>query len=287
MITIPDIDIQNILLAAILRVAGCVVVILIGRWLAGVARRSLRAALRRTHTAPSIANIFERAVYYLTLLLAVFIALVVLGISANVLITVIGVVVVVAAVALRESLSDLAATVIFVIFVPFKVGDLIETNGTVGFVEEVLLFNTVLITLDHRKLTIPNGKIQNSNLINYSALDKIRLDLPVQLSFASDLQKAKATLLELGAKEERVLDDPPMVVDVMGLDDGRLSLVLRVYTKPNDYWGLRPALNEQIKLEFDRRGLTIPSPQLELHVDQRVPDNLDNQLSRSSKMDAN
>jgi small conductance mechanosensitive channel len=265
---IDDFQLRTFLITALWRVSGTVIIFLVGRWLAMLVRRSLRMGLERTHASPSITLILERSVYYGILLLAAFGALVFLGIPAEVLVTVIGVVVIVAAVALRESLRDLAATVIFIIFQPFQVGDRIETNGIVGDVQEILLFNTVLITLDHRKLIVPNGNIQNTNLINYSALDKIRLDLPVSVSYRDDVLKAKETLLRLAAADERVLRDPAPVVDVMELGTNGLSIVLRVYATPENFWALRPFLNQQIKLEFDKLGLTFPFPQLDIHMAQ-------------------
>ena len=259
---------QAFLLMAIPRALGALAALLVGRWLAGAVRRWTHAAMQRTHASHSIAEIAERSAYYGILLLTLFVALVVLGVPAEALITAIGIVTIVAAVALRESLRDLAATVIFIIFQPFKVGDRIETNGVVGNVQEILMFNTVLITLDHRELTIPNGNIQNNNLVNYSALDKIRLDLSVNVSYADNLQNARTILLEIANADARVLREPPAVVDVMELGENGMGLVLRVYSKPDDFWALRPALNERVKLEFDQRNLTIPFPQLDLHVNE-------------------
>jgi len=261
-------ELQPLLFNAIVRIAGAFALLVVGRTLAGLARRYTRVVLKRTHLTASMIEISERSAYYGTLFLAVFLALIVLGIPAEVLITVVGVVAIVAAVALRESLRDLAATLIFAIFQPFKPGDMIETNGVTGRVQEILLFNSVIITLDHRKLIIPNGNIQNTNLINYSALENVRLDLPVSLSYASDVSKAKGTLYEIAAADPRVLREPPSVVAVQELGDNGVLLMLRVYSTPDDYWDLRPALTEQVKLEFDRLGLTIPFPQMDLHLDR-------------------
>ncbi len=265
-----DFQLRTFLITALWRISGTIIIFLLGRWLAILVRRSVHAGLQRTHATASLTLVLERSVYYGTLLLAAFGALVFLGIPAEVLITVIGVVVIVAAVALRESLRDLAATVIFVIFQPFKTGDQIDTNGVVGTVQEILLFNTVLITLDNRKLTIPNGNIQNTNLVNYSALDKIRLDLAIQIGYADDLPAAKAALLDLAAQEPRVLKEPVPVVDVMQLTENGVSLFLRVYCLPTDYWALRPALTEKIKLDFDRRALRFGFPRLDIEMSQPI-----------------
>src|SRR4051794_31683201 len=193
MIPTSSAELQNYVVGFVFRVALSIGVVLLGRWLARLARRSARAALVRTKASSSITELTERFVFYSMLIFAICIALTVLGIPVNIVVSSVGLVLILAAVALRETLTDFAATVIFIIFQPFKVGDLIETNGLVGHVEEVLMFNTVLITMDNRQIIVPNGTIQNSQLINYSALETRRLDLPVSVSYADDLGKAKGT----------------------------------------------------------------------------------------------
>lgn len=259
-------DLQSALLVAALHIAGSIAVFLIGRWLARLARHWTRRVLARTPVTASITQLAERGVYYGTLILAFCIALAILGVPVNIIVAAVAFVLIIAAVALRETLGDFAAAVIFILFQPFKVGDLIETNGLVGRVQELLMFSTVLITLDNRKLFIPNGTIQNSNLTNYSALDTIRLDLPVSVSYADDLGRAREALLVIAQADARVLHEPPPVVDVMELGTSGVGLMLRVHARSSDFWALRPALNEQIKLGFDRQRLTIPFPQLDLHL---------------------
>jgi small conductance mechanosensitive channel len=155
-------DLQQVLISAGLRIAGAAGVLLVGRWLARLLQRSVRVLLKRTPITPSLTEILTRGVYYGTVLIAVITALLVLGVPANILLGALGILVVVTAIALRESLRDLAATVNIVVFQPFKAGDIIQTNGVVGKVQEILLFDTVLITPDNVLATIPNGNIQNS-----------------------------------------------------------------------------------------------------------------------------
>jgi small conductance mechanosensitive channel len=228
-------------------------------------QRSLGGFLKRTHTAPALTEIIARGTYYVIVVLGISFALMILGVPPAVILGTLGIVIVVAAVALRESLRDLAATVNFIVFRPFKVGDLIETNGVTGQVQEILLFNSVLITGDNRKVIIPNGNIQNSNLVNLSALDKVRLDLSVGLSYADGVELAKESLLDIAKADARVLDSPQPVVHVMELGASQVGYVLRVYTKPVDAWLLRPALNERIKSLLEGHQLSLPIPQLQLH----------------------
>jgi small conductance mechanosensitive channel len=265
-----DIDLRTFLITAGLRIAGVLMVLIVGRWIARLLQRSVGSLLKRTTLSPALSQIIIRSVYYSVLLIATFSALVILGISAEILLAALAILVLVAAVALRESLRDLAATVNFVIFQPFKIGDLIETNGTMGIVKEILLFQTILITSENRQTIIPNGNIQNNTIVNFSVLPQSRLDLTVHLSYSDDVSATKDALLEIANADSRVLQTPTPVVDVMELGAGQVKYVLRVYAGLQDLWALQPALNERIKLLMEQRQLTVPLPQLQLHADQNL-----------------
>jgi len=265
-----EIDLRTFLITAGLRIAGVLIILIVGRWIARLLQRSVGSLLKRTTLSPALSQIIIRGVYYFILLIATFSALVILGISAEILLAALAILVLVAAVALRESLRDLAATVNFVIFQPFKVGDLIETNGTMGIVKEILLFQTILITSENRQTIIPNGNIQNNNIVNLSVLPQSRLDLAVHLSYSDDVSATKAALLEIANADSRVLQTPAPVVDVMELGESQVKYVLRIYAGLQDFWALQPALNERIKLLMEQRQLTVPLPQLQLHADQNL-----------------
>jgi small conductance mechanosensitive channel len=249
----------------LIRIAGAVAIFMLGRWLAGLAQRSVRAVMKRTRATPALTEILARGTYYGLLLLAVSLALIMLGVPANVLLGTVGIIIVVAAVALRESLRDLAATVNFIVFQPFKVGDVIQTNGVTGQVQEILLFTTAMISPDNKQIIIPNGNIQNSTLVNLSALEKVRIDLSVHLSYADGVQQVKEMLLMMAKADSRVLETPAPFVQLMELGDSQVEYVLRAYTSPVDSWFVRPALNEQIKSLLERRQLSLPLPQLQVH----------------------
>ncbi|RPJ42710.1 MAG: hypothetical protein EHM21_12435 [Chloroflexi bacterium] len=261
-------ELRTILISAGFSIVGAIAVLIAGRWIAGLLRHSVRGLLNRTTVSPALSELIIRTVYYSILLIAVLSALVILGIPANILLTCIAILALVAAVALRESLQDLAATVNFVIFQPFKIGDQIDTNGIVGTVKEILLFETILVTLDNRQTIIPNGNIQNNTLVNLTVLPQRRLDLTVLLNYSNDVCAAKDALLEIAKADSRVLKEPAPVVDVMELGVGQVKYVLRVYARPLEIWGLLPALNERIKLLMEQRQLTVPLPQMHLDTGQ-------------------
>jgi small conductance mechanosensitive channel len=272
-----NLESQPFWVIALVRIAGAFLIFLIGRWLAGFVQRSLRVVLKRTRATPSLTEIIVRGTYYGILVLAISLAFITVGVPANVILGTIAIIIVVAAVALRESLRDLAATVIFIIFQPFKVGDVIQTNGVVGQVQEILIFSTVMISPDNQQIIIPNGNIQNNTLVNLSTLDKVRIDLTLRLSYADGLQQVKAMLLEIAKSDPRVLETPPPFVQLMQLGDSQVEYILRAYTKPLDSWFVRPDLNEQIKIRLEQNRLSLPLPQLQVHgspslqIDQAKP----------------
>jgi small conductance mechanosensitive channel len=138
----------------------------------------------------------------------------------------------------------------------------------------------VFVTGDNRQIVIPNGNIQNSNLVNLSVFPEVRLDLSVGLSYADELKHARESLLEIANADDRVLDAPAPVVHLMKLGESQVEYVLRVYTKPADAWELRPALNERIKTQLEERHLTLPLPQLQVHADAARPAEQDNATAK-------
>ena len=260
-----NLNTQPLWIVILVRFGGAVVIFLVGRWLAGVLQRSVRAVMKRTRATPALIEILARGTYYVTLIFALTLALITLGIPASLLLGTLGLIVVVAAVALRESLRDLAATVNFIVFQPFKIGDLIQTNGVSGQVQDILILTTVMISPDNKKIIIPNGNIQSSTLVNLSALDKVRIDLSVRLSYADGVQQVKDMLVELAKANSRVLETPAPFVQVMELGDSQVEYVLRAFTSPVDFLSVRAALNEQIKTWMEQQKLSLPLPQLQMH----------------------
>jgi small conductance mechanosensitive channel len=242
------------------------VVILIGRWLARMARRWVQRGLKKMTVSETVAQLIERATYYLILLGAVLVAMAVVGVPTTSIIYTIGIVLVIFGVALQESLSSFAATVIFLTFQPFKVGELIETNGVIGTVREISMFQTILTKADNKILVLPNAQIQNSVLINYSRMGTLRADLTFGIGYSDDLRKAKEVIMELMKADPRVLAEPAPVVVIQELGDNAVQLAVRPWVNNADYWGFRNDMLEKVKMRFDAEGIGFPFPQRDVHV---------------------
>jgi len=254
------------LLQIAFRIGVAILVFLFGRWLAHRARAALTVTLGKTTLAPSMARLLLLAAYYGILLVTVIFALALIGFPIEALLTASLIIVVILGIALQQSISNLAATIIFMLFQPFRLGELIDANGVLGTVKEIQFFSTVLITGDNKEITIPNSKIQGNNLINYTRQGRLRVDFVFSVSYADDVSKVKKVLHEILAADARVLVEPASVIFVQSLDDSGVSIAARPWVKPEDYWTLQWDIPERVKLRFDAEGISIPFPQRDVHL---------------------
>ena len=169
--------------------------------------------------------------------------------------------------ALQGGLSNLAGGVIIMLLRPFTVGDYIieNTNSQEGTVVKIDLFYTTLSTVDNRRITIPNGNITNSSIVNVTSQDKRKLEIKVMIGYQSDLE----TLLHA---DPAIMSEQEMLVFVDELADDGVILGLRAWVKTEDYWPAKWRLNEEIKLTFDEEDIDIPYPQLDVHIKSGLPE---------------
>lgn len=176
--------------------------------------------------------------------------------------------------ALQGGLSNLAGGVIIMLLWPFTVGDYIieNTNSQEGTVVKIDLFYTTLSTVDNRRITIPNGNITNSSIVNVTSQDKRKLEIKVMIGYQSDLKKAKGILETLLHADPAIMSEQEMLVFVDELADDGVILGLRAWVKTEDYWPAKWRLNEEIKLTFDEENIDIPYPQLDVHIKSGLPE---------------
>ncbi len=254
-----------------LRVVAAIVVFMVGRWLAGRARTALKLALSKTTLAPSMTRLLLLLVYYGILLITVIVSLALIGFPITALLTASLIIVVILGIALQQSIANLAATIVFMLFQPFKLGELIKANNVLGTVKEIQFFSTVLVTGDNMEVTIPNAKIQGDTLWNYTRLGRLRIDFVFNVSYHTDLEQVKRVLYELLTSDPRVLTDPAPFVFVQELGDSSVNFAVRPWVKSEDYWTLQWDLPERIKMRFDAEGISIPFPQRDVHLFQAIP----------------
>ena len=171
--------------------------------------------------------------------------------------------------ALQGGLENLSGGVMLLLFKPFQVGDYIiqdQAGGTEGTVYKVEMFYTTLITIDNKHVIIPNGKLSNSTIINVTAQNLRNLEIKVGISYDSDIKKAKKLLQHILQEDPGTKSDKDMLVFVDELADSAVVMGLRVWVPTDKYWKIKWRLNEKIKESFDANGISIPYPQMDVHV---------------------
>jgi len=173
--------------------------------------------------------------------------------------------------ALQGSLSNFAGGVILLLLRPYKVDDLIEVQGYIGVVQEIHIFNTILLTPQNKRVIIPNGPLAGGNIVNYTHEGKLRVDLKIGISYNSDIKKAKNALLEAIKQNPKVLNEPAPFIGVSKFAESAIILTVRPWANVADYWDVYFGINEAIKESLNDAKVEIPFPQLDLHLKENLP----------------
>ena len=256
--------------AILIRLLAVAIIFLVGRWFARSSRTWLRTVLVKQELPKSIITVLANITYSGIWLATILTMLALMGVPIQALVTGVALVVIVLAIALRESLGNFAATIIFVLFKPFHAGDLIETVDTMGIVQEIELFNTVILSYDNKVHILPNGLIQANGITNLSRMGKIRVDLTFSISYKDDVRLTKQILFDLLAEDERVQADPPPRIFIETLGDSGVDIAAWPFVLTEDYLEFRFDIVEQGKLRLEDAGITIPFPQRDVHLYQET-----------------
>ena len=261
-------SLSSICIHLAMKLLGAMIVLIVGRILIkfvikhfpkGSENHPLESTTRRF-----LINVTKGALYVLLVVIIVGI----LGVPTASVITVVGSAGAAIALALQGSLSNLAAGIMLLIFKPIKMGDYVETNGVDGTVSDLGIFYTTLITPDNRHITIPNSALTNATITNYSREKLRRVDMVFSADYGTNAEEAKELIMSLVTAHESSLADPAPFVRMTELADSSINFTVRVWCQAENYWTVKFDLTEQIKNAFDEKGISIPYPQLDVHVKQ-------------------
>jgi len=253
-------------LQLLINVTMAAIIFFVGRWIAKILSDLIEKALHHARMDATLGKFIRNLTYFAMLAFVAIAALSRLGVQTTSAVAAIGAAGLAVGLALQGSLSNFAAGVLLIIFKPFKVGDFVETAGAKGTVQEIQIFNTVLHSPDNVRIVIPNAQVTGSNIINYTANDKRRVDLVIGVSYGDDLSKVKQVILSVLLADSRVLRSPEPAVAVSALAESSVNLVVRPWVKSEDYWPVYFDLTEKIKVELEANGITIPFPQRDIHI---------------------
>lgn len=252
------------------RVLLALVVLLLGIQVIKIVRRILRRSLQKGNADVGVVQFLDSFVKVVLYILLLFMIASGFGLDATSVVALLGSAGVAIGLAVQGSLSNFAGGVLILLLKPFRVDDYIkmDSDGHEGTVREIQLFYTKLATPDNHVVIIPNGALANSSILNMSALAERRMDIIVGISYDADIRKAREVILQVLEEDKAVLQDQDHRVFVQELADSGVNLNVRCWALNEEYWECKWRITEQIKYALDEAGISIPYPQMDVHLDR-------------------
>lgn len=252
-----------------LSVIGAIVLLIVGLWASGWARRVTERGLARTGKVDAtLSHFFGSLVRYTIIAFTVIAVLSQFGVQTASLIAVFGAAGLAIGLALQGTLSNVAAGVMLLLFRPFKVGDYVESAGVAGTVKAITLFVTELATPDNVQIIAPNSALWGTSIKNYSFHATRRVDFLIGIDYGDDIDAALAALRRVSEADARVHKEPAPVFVVGELADSSVNLIVRLWVNAGDYWGVKFDMTKAFKEQLEAAGITIPFPQRDVHLYQ-------------------
>lgn len=252
-----------------LKVIGAILALIIGLWLAGyitkLARKTFNKGKLDKDVQPFLLSLINIGLKVMVLLAVAGM----FGIQTTSFIAVFSALAFAIGLALQGSLGHFASGVLLLVFKPYSVGDLVTIGGgETGKVTAIQIFNTILVTLDNKHIIVPNGVVTSNVITNISGQGIIGVELTFGIGYNDSIDKAREIILRVGKECPWVLDDPAQGVVVAELADSSVNLATRPFSKSEHYWDTFFYMQENVKKAFDAEGVSIPFPQMDVHMDQ-------------------
>lgn len=253
----------------IVNLGATLIILAVGYIVIRIFTRVARKALEKSSLDPVLYRFILRIIKIVMWIVLVLMIMERFGFKMNSLITVLAAAGAAIALALKDSLANVAGGIMILINKPFAQDDFIDINGTTGKVRDIDLFVTHLKTYDNKVITIPNGMVNTSVLINYTKESKRRVDCCFNIGYDDDIKQAKDLLAAIAESHPAIYKDPEPIIGVAGQQDNCISIDMKVWCETDDYWDVKYFLEENVKLAFDEAGITIPFPQMDVHIKKK------------------
>ena len=244
-------------------------ILLVGFVAIKIISRAVGKALKKTSLDPTLHRFVSNVAIAACWIAVVGMALPVLGVSLSAFLAMLGVAGAAIALALKDSLGNIAGGIIVIITKPFKRGDIIEAGDAAGTVDSIGMLYTTLVTPDNKVVHMPNGKLSTSTIVNFSAESKRRVDCKFGISSASSVPAAKEILTVLAEQSDMVLPDPAPIIGVSGHSDGMVFIDVKVWCNTADVFDVKYFLEENAKLAFDESGIEMQAPHIVVHMKKK------------------
>ena len=247
-------------------ILAALLIIVVGFVISNLIGKLVVKGLQAKGVDPSVHSFIKTIITLILKFVFVLSALSTLNIDVNSFITALGAAGVTAGIGLQASISQLASGIQILANHPFKSGDYIDVGNVSGKVYEIKMMYTVLITVDNKRVIIPNSYITSNNIINYNAEDRRRLDLVFSVSYDADIAKAKQVILEVVQKNNLILTEPAPIIAVKEHAASSVNIACLIWCPADEYWNVFYYMQEAVKLSFDENNISIPYGQLDVHI---------------------
>ncbi len=253
--------IKSIALAILTLVIGLIVI----KWIDGIVKKSIDNSKIDSNSKPILKSLIIGSLKVLLIISVINI----LGVDTTSFVALIAAVGFAVGLAFQGSLSNFAGGILLLTLRPLRVGDYVEANGYSGTVQAVQILYTELVTVDNKVIFIPNGSLSNNSIVNYSIKDTRRVDFKFGVGYESDANQVIGVLKEIVKNHAQVLKEPEPFVRMSEHGDRAVMFTVRVWVEANDYWTVYFDIIETVKKRFDAENISIPYPQMDVHIEQR------------------
>jgi small conductance mechanosensitive channel len=253
-----------------IKIIAALVIFIVGRIVSKWVSNILSKVMHRYKIDETLNKFVENGIYFVLMAVVVMASISELGVDTTSFMAILGAAGLAVGLALKDTLSNVGAAVVLLIFRPFKVGDFINAGGAEGTVDSIGLFTTTISPIDNRTIIVPNSAITGGNITNFSQKFMRRVDHVIGVGYNDDIKLVKETLYDVIKADERTLDDPAPLVAVAELGESSVNFTMRAWVKSADYWDAHFSLLESAKLALDAKGITIPYPQMDIHLEKKA-----------------
>jgi small conductance mechanosensitive channel len=259
--------------AMIFKVVFFLLILLAFRVLASFVRKIVVRSMSSSRVKISILlqEMITSMVGRLITIFGLLVALSQVGVNLGPLLAGLGVIGFIIGFALQDTLSNFASGLMILFYRPFDMGDLVDAGGAFGTVSRMTLVSTTILTLDHQTLVVPNNKIWGDVIKNVTAQRVRRVDLTFGISYSDDISKTEEILKSIVREHDKILDEPEALIKLHKLNDSSVDFIVRPWCKTDDYWDVYWDLTREVKMRFDREGISIPFPQRDIHLYKEPP----------------
>ena len=263
-------QIENFILSNWDKIVIFVLITIVGLFIIRGTDKTLNKFLIKRRFDPILVNFINGLIKIILSMVLALVLLDYLTIPITPFLTILGTFGLTLALSLKDSISNVASGMIIIVTHPFKQGDYIDCQGIAGTVQKISLINTTLISIDNKKVVMPNNKLTSNSIINFSSEEKRMVEFTFTVAYGTEIEKVKNTIKEVILREEKIYDQPEPIIRLNKLGESGIDFLVRIWCKTTDWRGVYFNMLELVYQEFYKKGISFPFNQLDVHIKSKI-----------------